>query len=90
MHRAFPLLIYLYKRLTTLINVVFNKKLYKYRIENDNELLLYRVRIEKIMIVKGNTKERLLQIIDSGVSLVDPNDKHINYLIQNDVLLQEE
>ena len=72
------------------MNVVFNNKMYKYRVESDNELLLYRIRIEKIMIVKGKTKENLLRIINSGESMVDSNDKHIRYLIQNDVLIQRE
>ena len=72
------------------INVVFNNKMYKYRVESESELLLYRIRIEKIMIVKGKTKENLLRIINSDKSIVDSNDKHIRYLIKNNVLIQKD
>jgi len=72
-----------------LINVTFNNKIYKHRQEENGELLLYRIRLEKIMILKGGTKEKIIEIINLGGASVDRDDKHIRYLIQNDVLIQE-
>ena len=69
--------------------VTYNFSQYKYRLEDENRLLLYHPRTGNIIMVHGKTRDFLLWIIDSKDNLsVDLEDKYVKYFIQNGILIK--
>ena len=46
----------------------FNQDIYKYRMENPTQLLLYNVKDGQIFLAQGNTKDFLLNIINKKIT----------------------
>lgn len=64
----------------------FNKDVYKYRMENPTQLLLYNVKDGQIFLTQGNTKDFLLNIISKQPKEMQIENKYINFLKNNNIL----
>lgn len=64
----------------------FNKDIYKYRMENPTQLLLYNVKDGQIFLTQGNTKDFLLNIISKQPKEMQIENKYINFLKNNNIL----
>lgn len=69
--------------------VIFNYQMYKFRMEDDDRMLLYQPRTGKMFFVKGNTRKMLYQIIKetNGVK-VNTDNKYISYFLTQNILLR--
>lgn len=64
----------------------FNCNLYRYRLENDEQLLLYNVKSGQIYIIKGNPQKFLLDKINNKNQNIIIENKYIEFFIKNNVL----
>ena len=63
----------------------FNSNLYRYRLENDEQLLLYNVTNGQIYMIKGNSKKFLLDKINNKNPDIIEN-KYLEFFIKNNIL----
>lgn len=64
----------------------FNQNLYKYRLENQEQLLLYNVTNGQIFLVEGNTKDFLVNTINNKPSETLIENKYINFFKKYNIL----
>ena len=64
----------------------FNQDLYKFRMENQDQLLLYNVTNGQIFLVEGNTKDYLMNNINNERQNITIENKYLDFFIKNDIL----
>ena len=64
----------------------FNQDLYKFRMENQDQLLLYNVTNGQIFLVEGNTKDYLMNNINNEKQNITIENKYLDFFIKNDIL----
>lgn len=64
-----------------LVKVVFNKKLFKFREEDEKYLLLYNLRCGDIFYITGNAKKILLNLNEKIEMNVDTEDDIVRVLL---------
>lgn len=64
----------------------FNQDLYKFRMENQDQLLLYNVTNGQIFLVEGNTKDYLMNNINNEKQNITIENKYLDFFMKNDIL----
>lgn len=69
--------------------IEFNSNLFRYRSESTELGIIYSLRYGTIFLVKGNAKTIIERTISKGRFSVNIDNKAINFLIQNKILLRK-